>query len=156
MPPLTGEDLERWRLANNLSKTEAARVFGLQLNAWRAYVEATEDFVKDKAVRRTYELYTQYPETVPVEVKPSLLEFYSELGFDPDSLKDIHEFGRLIGRSQENMYRIIKDEGGTSPQVIRLIQTILKLPKKQRIRVLREIRDKIELEDRESSSHADE
>ncbi|MDL4860739.1 hypothetical protein NPJ88_000180 [Halomonas elongata] len=147
MPPITGEDLERWRLAHTLSKHGAAKAFGVQIIRWQNLTEDPTAVVDDKTLQRLYRLYEQHPETIPVEPATDFVGFYESLGFDRASTKDMDIFGDLIGRSANNVYRIIHYEGNPSQVITKYINGVMRLPKNKRLSVMKEISKSIVKDD---------
>lgn len=139
MPPITGEDLERWRLAHELSKHHAAKVFGVQVIRWQELTQDPTAVVTDKTLKHLYTLYEQFPETIPVEPESDFIGFYESLGFDLKSTKDMEKFGKLIGRSANNVYRIIHYNGNPSQIINKYINALLQLPKNRRLTVMKNI-----------------
>ncbi|WP_088698680.1 hypothetical protein [Halomonas campaniensis] len=149
MPPITGEDLERWRLAHELSKHAAAKAFGVQIIRWQELTEDPTAIVNDKTLKRLYTLYEEHPETVPVEPEGDFLGFYESLGFDKTSTKDMSIFGELIGRSANNVYRIINYNGNPSQVINKYINGVMQLPRKKRLSVMKDISRSIGMSDLE-------
>lgn len=145
MPPITGEDLERWRLAHELSKHAAAKAFGVQIIRWQALTEDPTGTVNDKTLQRLYTLYEEHPETIPVEPESDFIGFYESLGFDKASTKDMEVFGELIGRSANNVYRIIHYGGNPSQVINKYINGVTRLPRNKQLSVMKEISKLISL-----------
>lgn len=139
MPLTTGKDLERWRLANQLSKHHAAKAFGIQVVRWKELTKDPEKKVTDKALCRIFKLYEMHPEFIPAEPDHDVLAFYTALGFDPSSTKDMEVFGDLIGRSSNNIYRILHYEGNPSQVINRYISGILRFPKEKRLSMMKKV-----------------
>lgn len=111
--PVTGADLETWRVMNQLSKDEAANAFGLPMAKWyaitnpdtNAEVNSTQ-VITDKTVVHTLLLYKMYPQSAPINKPTDVTTFYKELGF-LDDLTHRRKFAELIGRSISAVYRMI-------------------------------------------------
>ncbi|MBS8270842.1 hypothetical protein DYI26_19240 [Halomonas litopenaei] len=149
MPPITGEDLERWRLAHELSKHGAAKAFGVQIIRWQTLTQDPTSVVDDKTLQRLYTLYEEHPDTIPVEPESDFVGFYESLGFDRTSTKDMEVFGKLIGRSANNVYRIVHYGGNPSQVITKYINGVLRLPRNKRLSVMKEISKSIGKSDSE-------
>jgi len=126
--PISGADLERWRVENGLSKATAADAFGLQTAAWDALVapDSAGVPVDDPVVAMLYHVYVGHPGANPVRESPSVAEFYSWLGFRDDA-QDRLEFAALIGRSVPTVYRHLLHNGRAGRPVIRWIEALKRL-----------------------------
>ncbi len=111
--PVTGADLEAWRVQHGVSKPEAAKAFGIPMSKWYAITDAdhiaevnASQAIKDEAVVILYVLYRSHPKSAPIEQPTDITQFYSHLGFGPE-LTDRAHFAKLIGRSVATVYRMV-------------------------------------------------
>lgn len=126
--PLCGADLERWRLANGLTKASAADAFGLQVVKWDKLTDpkAAHLQIADPAVALLLQLYTTRPESSPVSQVVDMNEFYAFLGFD-DKPRDREMFAAMIGRSAPSAYRLLLHGGKPGRQLTRLVVALQRL-----------------------------
>lgn len=114
--PVTGADLEAWRVRHGLSKPEAAKAFGIPMSKWYALTDPdlekeinASQTLDDLAVVNLYVLYHCYPRTVPFEKPTDVTDFYHKLGFG-EELNDREQFATLIGRSVGTVYRMVNQD----------------------------------------------
>jgi hypothetical protein len=126
--PLCGADLERWRLANGLTKASAADAFGLQVVKWDKLTDpkAAHLQIADPTVALLLQLYTTRPESSPVAQVVDMNEFYAFLGFD-DKPRDREMFAAMIGRSAPSAYRLLLHGGKPGRQLTRLVVALRRL-----------------------------
>ncbi len=134
--PICGADLERWRLANGLTKATAADALGLQLSRWQELTApaAAAVPVDDPAVALLLELYQRHRRASPVPPVVDVRQFYDYLGFS-DTARDRAAFAALIGRSPPSAHRLTKGGGAPGSVLKRLVEGVLRLnlpPKKAR------------------------
>lgn len=111
--PVTGADLENWRVVHGLSKPEAAEAFGIPMSKWYAITNSdtsaevnASQVITDKTVVLTLMLYLAYPKSAPIHKPTNITAFYRELGFG-DELADRERFSNMIGRSVATVYRMV-------------------------------------------------
>jgi hypothetical protein len=106
--PICGQDLDKWRLANGLSKGAAAGAFGLQRARWDKLTSPTSKLLplQDPVLGMLLEIYTRRPECAPRREVEDVQEFYDflELG---DSGEDRATFAKLLGRSKPSICRLL-------------------------------------------------
>lgn len=126
--PLCGADLERWRLANGLTKASAADAFGLRLVKWNQLTDtkSAHQQIEDPTVALLLELYTTVPASSPVSQVVDMNEFYSFLGFEDDP-RDREMFAALIGRSVPSAYRLLLHGGNPARQLNCLVVALMRL-----------------------------
>lgn len=131
LPPICGADLECWRVENDLPKSTAAEMFGLQRARWDIFIsdEYRSRPIPDLTVAMLLHLYRAYPESVPKNDGIDIKKFYESLGLT-DSSADRDTFAKLIGRSTPSVYRMMLHDSKPSGQVSRLIEAVkrIKLP----------------------------
>lgn len=139
---LTGEDLEEWRLAHDLTKLEASIAFGMHEYGWIKLTkpEVQSKSLKDSATAMLLELYNEHPELAPVHKNPDIKDFYEFLQLK-DSAKDRELFAKLIGRSPSSVCRLLMHDGEPSKPVIVWIQALqkLKLSPKKTLQLMKNI-----------------
>ena len=98
-PPICGQDLDKWRLANGLSKAAAAAAFGLQRARWDKLTSPTGRLLplQDPVLGMLLEIYTRRPECAPQREVEDVQEFYEFLELT-DSGEDRARFAKLLGR----------------------------------------------------------
>jgi len=126
--PICGADLERWRVGNGLSKVIAADAFGLQLAKWEELIhkDRLSNPVNDPVIAMILQIYTQYPESAPVQKTLDIKEFYDFLGLQ-DTPKDKEAFATLIGRSPPSVYRLLVHDGKPGRPLLRWMEAVRKL-----------------------------
>ena len=138
-PPLCGADLERWRLANVLTKASAADALGLQITRWDDYTSENQMTlpIPDPAVAILLQLYLSYPEASPVARRLDMREFCDALGLG-DSTGDLVRLAALIGRSKSSAHRLLRHNGTPGRPTVRLVDAVqrLQLPKDELLHVL--------------------
>lgn len=102
---VTGQDLNRWRYDHGFVAGTAAECFGIQRAKWEALVRSDE-VITDVRIINLYNMYTLYPETIPVPPSFDYIGLFNELGFEND-MKGKTEFARLFGLSVTGTYRIM-------------------------------------------------
>ncbi|RSZ55259.1 antirestriction protein [Massilia atriviolacea] len=127
-PPICGADLERWRVGNGLTKVMAADAFGLQLAKWEELIgkDQLSEPVNDPVVAMILQLYTEHPESAPIQKALDIKEFYEFLGLQ-DNPKDKEAFATLIGRSAPSVYRLLVHDGKPGRPLIRWMEAVKKL-----------------------------
>lgn len=140
--PISGSDLERWRIENGLTKVAAADAFGLQKAKWEELTSAANAAkqINDPAVAMLLYLYQRLPESAPVQLPPDVKEFYDFLGMQ-DTPQDRDRFATLIGRSAPSVYRLLLHNGKPGRPVMRWMEAIqrLKFTPKQSLRLMSEV-----------------
>lgn len=140
--PISGADLERWRIENGLMKIAAAHVFGLQKAKWEELTSAEHSakIIADPVVAMLFYLYRNFPASAPIQSTLDVKEFYDFLGLQ-DTPQDRDIFATLIGRSPPSVYRLLLHNGKPSRPVIRWIEAIrrLNLSPKKSLRLMTEI-----------------
>lgn len=91
---VTGQDLNRWRYDHGFVAGTAAECFGIQKAKWEALVRSDE-IITDVRIINIYNMYTLYPETIPVPPSFDYIGLFNELGFSND-MKGKTEFARLL------------------------------------------------------------
>ena len=146
LPPICGADLERWRLANGLTKASAADALGLQITRWDDYTSETRIAlpIPDPAVAILLHLYVKYPAASPVARRLDMREFCETLGLG-DSTGDLIRLAALIGRSKSSAHRLLRHNGTPGRPTVRLVDAVqrLHLPKDETLRVLGEIVEEV-------------
>ncbi len=142
LEPITGSDLERWRIENGLTKVEAADAFGLQKAKWEELTNLTQSGtqINDPVVAMLLHVYQKYPESAPIQLPPDVKEFYEFLGLQ-DTPQDRENFATLIGRSAPSIYRLLLHDGKPGRPVIRWMEAVkrLKLTAKQSRQLMAEV-----------------
>ncbi len=126
--PLCGADLERWRLANGLTKATAADAFGLQIVKWDELTDPrnSAQAIADPTVAMLLQLYQTHPESSPVSEAVDMSAFYEFLGL-VDNPRDREKFAALIGRSAPSAYRLLLHGGKPGRPLTRLVVAVRKL-----------------------------
>jgi len=122
--PLSGADLELWRIENGLTKVEAADAFGLQKSKWEQHVSSEK--LDDLTVAMLLRLYRQRPDAAPKAPPPNVGEFYEFLGLK-DSRRDRELFAVLIGRSLPSAHRLLFQNGTPGRPVVRWIEALKRM-----------------------------
>lgn len=113
---VTGQDLNRWRYDHGFVAGTAAECFGIQKAKWEALVRSDE-IITDVRIINIYNMYTLYPETIPVPPSFDYIGLFNELGFS-NNMKGKTEFARLFGLSVTGTYRIMdKNSAGRDIEV---------------------------------------
>lgn len=142
LEPITGSDLERWRIENGLTKVEAADAFGLQKAKWEELTNLAQSgrLINDPVVAMLLHVYQQHPESAPTQLPPDVKEFYEFLGLQ-DTPQDRENFATLIGRSAPSIYRLLLHDGKPGRPVIRWMEAVkrLKMTAKQSRQLMAEV-----------------
>lgn len=123
--PITGADLEIWRLTYGLTKTDAANAFGLQKLRW-SKITSSENATKpitDLTIVMVYLIYNVYPETSPAKKQLETKDFYKNYLKLSDTPGDKELFAKLIGRSVASIYRLF-DDGNAGRPVLQLLEAV--------------------------------
>ena len=146
LPPYTGNDLERWRLVNGLSKPQAANAFGLPQAKW---IELTslqngDKPLTDPVLAMLLQLYDQHPESAPIPRETDVKAFYEYLGLK-DSPRDRERFASLIGRSAPSVYRLLLHDGNAGRPVASWIEAVrrLNLAPAKALKLMRQVAEQI-------------
>lgn len=102
---ITGQDFERWRYDHGFVVGTAAECFGIQRAKWESLVR-NDEIITDIRLINLYNMYTVYPETIPVPSSFDYIGLFNELGFANDT-RGKTEFARLFGLSVTGTYRIM-------------------------------------------------
>lgn len=131
MTKATGADLERWRIENGLSKSEAAEAFGIQPVKWDKLTtqSALSEEIYDPIIVMLLTMYTTYPESSPITPPPTIQEFFDWLGLSVDEPNDLSLFATLIGRSWPSVYRILVHHGNPGRPITKWMEAVLRLHK---------------------------
>jgi len=126
--PITGADLESWRISNGLNKNDAANAFGLQKLRWAALTSSAQMHkpIQDLTIVRTYLIYNLFPETSPGKKRFETRDFYKNYLKLSDTPGDKELFAKLIGRSVASIYRLF-DDGNVGRPVLQLLEAVKNL-----------------------------
>lgn len=150
--PITGADLENWRVMHGLSKPEAAEAFGIPMSKWYAITNSdisakvnASQVITDRTVVLTLLLYLAYPKSAPIHQPTNITTFYRELGFG-DELADRERFSNMIGRSVATVYRMVDKmnmTGSPGRPVQCLVDGVSRLSgtPKQKVQIMEKIAD---------------